>query len=90
MSMGHPLREDIYSGKMEGLVHRINTIYKGVRSNSSLFVANKSNIDVKPLTVCTKINFEGNSAVSVTVLGHDHSETVIHAKREIIVSAGGL
>lgn len=87
-SMGHPLGEDIYSGKMEGLVHCDNTIYKGVRSNSSVFVSTKSNVDVMPLTVCTRINFQGNTAASVTVLGQDNSETVIYAKREIIVSAG--
>jgi choline dehydrogenase-like flavoprotein len=39
-------------------------------------------------TVATKINFEGDTAVSVTVVGSDHNETTLKAKKEIIIAGG--
>ena len=87
-SKGHPMKEDIFSGTMEGLTHCVNTVYKGVRSNSSVFVAGKSNIEVMPSTIGKKINFEGETAVSVTVLKHDHSEATFKARREVIFAGG--
>lgn len=86
--MGHPLREDIFSGQMSGLTHCVNTIYNGLRSNSSVFLKGKLNVDVMASTVGRKVNFDGETATSITVLRHDKSEITIRAKREIIIACG--
>lgn len=39
-------------------------------------------------TVATKINFEADTAVSVTVVGTDGNETTLKAKKEIIIAGG--
>ncbi|KAK9481617.1 hypothetical protein V1527DRAFT_100347 [Lipomyces starkeyi] len=51
ISKGQPLSEDIYSGKMEGLTHCVNTIYNGVRSSRSVFSTGKSNVTVLLTTI---------------------------------------
>ena len=83
-----PIRDDIYSGKMEGLTHCVTSIYNGVRSDSSAFVNGRPNVEVMSSTVAKKINFEGDKAISVTVLNHDGSEGTFKAKQEIILSGG--
>jgi choline dehydrogenase len=46
MSKGLNLTDDIYSGEMHGLVKCMNTIYKGFRSSSYVFVEGKPNITI--------------------------------------------
>ncbi|KAJ5708822.1 Glucose-methanol-choline oxidoreductase [Penicillium malachiteum] len=87
-SKGLQLTRDVYSGKMEGLTHCVATTHNGVRSESSVFITNKPNVDVMASTIAKKINFEGNSAVSVTVMNEDGSESAFKAKKEIILSGG--
>ncbi|PYH43883.1 GMC family oxidoreductase [Aspergillus saccharolyticus JOP 1030-1] len=91
-SAGHPVSEDIYSGKMEGLTHCVNSIYKGERSSSGAYLTGKDNVVILPRSIAKKINFDGDgatrTAVSVTVLGPDGSELIVEAKREVIVAAG--
>lgn len=86
--MGHPVQEDIFSGQMEGLTHCVNSIYNGVRSNSSVFVKGKDNVHVISSTIAKKINLEGDAATSVTILRGDSSEATFKAKREVIISGG--
>ncbi|KAJ6022297.1 Glucose-methanol-choline oxidoreductase [Penicillium herquei] len=87
-SKGMQLTRDVYSGKMEGLTHCVTTIHNGVRSESSVFIASKSNVDVMACTIAKKINFEETTAVSVTVMNKDGSESTFKAKKEIILSGG--
>ncbi|KAJ5503651.1 Glucose-methanol-choline oxidoreductase [Penicillium fimorum] len=85
---GHELKEDIYNGILKGLTHCVSTIYDGVRSSSALYVTGKDNVEVMHSTVATKINFEGDTAVSVTVVGIDHNESTLKATKEIIIASG--
>ncbi|RAH73861.1 GMC family oxidoreductase [Aspergillus aculeatinus CBS 121060] len=86
---GHPVSEDIYSGKMEGLTHCVTSIYRGERSSSGAYLTGKTNVVIMPSCIAKKINFDGDTAVSVTVLGPDGSdEVIIEAKREVIVACG--
>jgi choline dehydrogenase len=48
ISRGEPLAENIFDGEMNGLTHSVNTIYKGQRSGSYLFVKDKPNITIVP------------------------------------------
>jgi choline dehydrogenase-like flavoprotein len=88
LSKGQELTEDIYSGTMQGLVHCISTIYKGVRSSSAVFVEGRSNVTVLPLTHAKKIIIEGNKATGATVLLPTEVDRTFKAKREVIVSGG--
>ncbi|KAH7125765.1 oxidoreductase [Dendryphion nanum] len=88
VSKGEKLTEDIYSGTMLGLTHCMDTIYKGVRSTSGSFVYGKPNITILSSTYSKKINFEGTTAKSVTVLVGGKTELTFSAKHEIIVSQG--
>ncbi|KXG53464.1 Glucose-methanol-choline oxidoreductase [Penicillium griseofulvum] len=87
-SKGHELKEDIYNGRLEGLTHCVSTVYDGVRSSSAVYLTGKENVEILHSTVATKINFEGDTAVSVTFVGTDHNETTLKAKKEIIIAAG--
>jgi choline dehydrogenase len=87
VSKGEKLTEDIYSGTVNGLVHCMDSIYQGVRSTSGCFLKGKPNITILASTNSKKINFDGTTAVSVTVLAPE-GELTFHAKHEIIVSQG--
>jgi choline dehydrogenase len=87
-SKGHRTNEGIYNGKLEGLAHCISTVYNGVRSNSAVYVTGRANIAILHSTVATKVIFEGDTAVSVTVVGADHEEVTVRANREIIIAGG--
>lgn len=63
-------------------------MYKGTRSDSTVFVTGKDNITIMHSTLATKINFEGDTAVSVTVVRADRNEMTINAKNEIIIAGG--
>ncbi|KAF4918523.1 hypothetical protein CGCVW01_v008782 [Colletotrichum viniferum] len=45
-SMGEKVSENIYDGEMNGLTHCVDTIYRGQRSRSYLFLKNKPNVTV--------------------------------------------
>ncbi|KAF4768091.1 hypothetical protein HAV15_002558 [Penicillium sp. str.  len=87
-SKGHGIKEDIYNGRMEGLTHCVSTVYEGVRSSSAVYVFGKGNVEIMHSTVATKINFEADTAVSVTVVGTDGKKTTLKANKEIIIAGG--
>jgi choline dehydrogenase len=87
-SKGEKLTEDIYSGSMHGLTHCMDTIYNGIRSTSGSFLKGKPNITILASTYSKKINFEGTTAKSVTVLVNAETKVTFSAKYEIIVSQG--
>tara|TARA_R110002003_G_scaffold62_13_gene5636 strand:+ start:1561 stop:2772 length:1212 start_codon:yes stop_codon:yes gene_type:complete len=88
VSKGEKVSEDIYSGAMHGLTHCMETIYQGIRSTSGAFLRGKPNVTILASTYSKKINFEGTTAKSVSVLVDGETELVFEAEYEIVVSQG--
>ncbi|KAG8418833.1 hypothetical protein J3459_011961 [Metarhizium acridum] len=89
-STGEPLTENIFDGEMRGLVHSVNTIYKGRRSGSFLAVAGKPNITILPEVHTKKLIIDDadRTARGVTVIAASGQELSFSATREVIVSEG--
>ncbi|KAL6860925.1 GMC oxidoreductase [Trichoderma novae-zelandiae] len=89
-SVGQPLTEDIYDGEMRGLYHCADTIYKGQRSGSWLFLKNKPNITVLPGVLSKRllIGYADRVCRGVTVVQADGTELSFYADREVILSQG--
>lgn len=88
LSKGEKMTDDIYSGKMAGLVKCINTIHKGFRSSSYVFVEGKTNITILSSTHSKKLVLEGTTVTGVEVIGPDGQELTFYADKEVIVSSG--
>ncbi|KAH6716615.1 oxidoreductase [Leptodontidium sp. MPI-SDFR-AT-0119] len=88
VSKGEKLTDDIYSGEMHGLVKCVNTIHKGYRSSSYVFVENKPNITILSSTYSKNLVFDGLTCAGVTVFGSDRQELTFTASKEVIVSSG--
>jgi choline dehydrogenase len=87
-SKGELLNEDIYGGEMHGLVHSVNTVYKGKRSTSGVFIEGKTNVTLMSSTRSKKLLIEKNKVVGIIVQGSDEREYTFRAKYEVIVSQG--
>ncbi|ORY09277.1 hypothetical protein BCR34DRAFT_602927 [Clohesyomyces aquaticus] len=85
---GEKVSEDIYSGEMHGLTHCMDSTYNGIRSTSGCFLKNKPNVTILASTYSKKINFDGTTAVSVSVLVGGEEEHTFKANKDIIVSQG--
>lgn len=91
VSKGEPLTEDIFSGEMKGLTHCVDTIHRGERQGSFLYLKNKPNVTIlygvqsKQLIIdpATRI-CSGVTVVSET----SNTEISVYASREVIVSQG--
>jgi choline dehydrogenase len=89
-SRGEPLTENIYDGEMNGLTHCIDTIYKGQRSGSYLFVKDKPNITIMPEVHSKRliIDYADRICKGVTVIEPSGNELNLYATREVILSQG--
>lgn len=89
-STGEPVSENIFDGEMRGLVHSVNTIYKGRRSGSFLAVAGKQNITVLPEVISKRLIIDNadRAVKGVTVITGSGKELSYYATREVIVSQG--
>ncbi|KAJ5619100.1 hypothetical protein N7510_003084 [Penicillium lagena] len=89
-STGQPITENIFDGKMNGLTHSVNTIYKGQRSGSFLCLKNKPNVTVVPEvhSKCLIIDDADRTCKGVTVITTTGKELNFYATREVIVSEG--
>ncbi|KAH7159060.1 hypothetical protein DER46DRAFT_611083 [Fusarium sp. MPI-SDFR-AT-0072] len=89
-STGEPVSENIFDGAMRGLVHSVNTIYKGRRSGSFLAVADKPNITIFPEVHSKRLIIDqaDRTAKGVTVITASGEELDLYTTREIIVSQG--
>ncbi|KAJ5778588.1 hypothetical protein N7520_001834 [Penicillium odoratum] len=89
-STGQVVTENIFDGEMNGLVHSVNTIYKGRRSGSFLAVADKPNITILPEVHSKKLIIDDAdlTAKGVTVITGSGEELDFYATREVIVSQG--
>ncbi|KAH8653496.1 hypothetical protein BX600DRAFT_385932 [Xylariales sp. PMI_506] len=88
VSKGEKLNDDIYGGEMHGLVECVNTIYKGFRSSSWMYLEGKNNVFVLSETNSKKLVIENGKATGVEVITADGSEHTFSAKYEVIVSSG--
>ncbi|KAG0207398.1 hypothetical protein BGX28_001337 [Mortierella sp. GBA30] len=90
VSKGEPLTEDIYNGKMNGLTHCVDTIYKGQRSGSYLFLKDKPNITIVSEVHSKRliINKATRTCTGVTVIAPNGAELSFYATREVILSQG--
>ncbi|CAO3608320.1 unnamed protein product [Mucor hiemalis] len=90
LSKGETLTENIFDGEMIGLTHCVDSIYKGQRSGSFLFVENKPNITILPSVHSKRLIIDEASRVcsGVTVINSDGEELSFHATREVILSQG--
>jgi choline dehydrogenase len=89
-SRGEPITENIYDGEMIGLTHCTDTIYKGRRSGSFLFVKNKRNIVILPQVHSKRLIIDDadRTCKGVTVIDPTGRELNFYATREVILSQG--
>ncbi|AMU72246.1 GMC family oxidoreductase N-terminal domain-containing protein [Mycobacteroides abscessus] len=89
-SRGLPLTDNIFDGEMNGLTHAVNSIYKGVRSGSYLFVKGKPNITILSEVRSKRliIDYATRTAKGVTIIDGLGNEHDFHATREVILSQG--
>ncbi|OJJ66443.1 hypothetical protein ASPBRDRAFT_35195 [Aspergillus brasiliensis CBS 101740] len=89
-STGQPVNENIFDGEMVGLTHSVNSIYKGRRSGSFLFVADRPNITILPQVHSKRLIIDEADKVckGVTVITPSGEELSFFANREVIVSQG--
>lgn len=89
-STGQPISENIYDGEMNGLTHCVDTIYKGQRSGSFLFVKDRPNITILPEVHSKKLIIDAadHSAKGVTVIDSSGKEFNFYATREVILAQG--
>ncbi|KAL7823493.1 GMC oxidoreductase [Trichoderma gracile] len=89
-SMGEPLTENIYDGEMLGLYHCADSIYKGQRSGSWLFLKDKPNITVLTGVHSKRllVDYADRVCRGVTVTRADGAELSFYADREVILSQG--
>lgn len=88
-SRGEPISENIYDGEMIGLTHCVDSIYKGQRSGSYLFVKNKPNITILAEVHSKSLIIDANRACKgVTVIDPSGKELNLYANREVILSQG--
>jgi choline dehydrogenase len=89
-STGEPTSENIFDGEMRGLTHSVNSVYKGRRSGSFLFVHQQPNITILDRTYSKKLLIDEAdlSVKGVAVIGPNGKEQKLYARREVIVSQG--
>lgn len=89
-SRGLPLIENYFDGEMNGLTHAVNSIYKGVRSGSYLFVKDKPNITILSEVRSKRliIDYATRTAKGVTIIDGLGNERSYYADREVILSQG--
>ena len=89
-SRGGAITENIYDGEMNGLTHCCDSIYKGERSGSWLFLRDKPNVTVLSGTHSKRliINDADKTCNGVTVIHPSGNESDYFAAREVILSQG--
>lgn len=89
-SRGEPITENIYDGEMSGLTHCCDSIYKGERSGSYLFLKSKPNITVMSGIHSKRLIIDeaDRTCKGVTVIHPSGAELNFYADREVILSQG--
>lgn len=89
--VGEEIRENIFDGTLRGLTHSVNTVYKGKRSGSYLFLKGKDNITVQADSYSKKLIIDeaDKTVKGVVFIDTKTSEEItVYAEREVIVSQG--
>ncbi|RFB87551.1 choline dehydrogenase [Rhizobium leguminosarum bv. trifolii] len=92
--LGYPISDDSNGPQHEGFSIAEQTIVGGQRNSAaaaflSPSVRERPNLTIAPETLVEKIVFEGRRATAVKCRS-SHQAVVFHARREIIISAGGV
>jgi choline dehydrogenase len=89
-SRGEPILENIYDGTMIGLTHCVDSIYRGQRSGSFLFVKNKPNVTILAQAHSQRliINETDKTCKGVTVVDAAGKKLDLLATREVILAQG--
>jgi choline dehydrogenase len=89
-SQGQPLTNNIFDGEMNGLTHSVNSIYKGQRNGSYLFVKDKDNVTVLAEVRSKRliIDYTDRTCTGVTIIDGNGNELSFYADREVILSQG--
>ncbi|RDA95710.1 hypothetical protein CP533_1085 [Ophiocordyceps camponoti-saundersi (nom. inval.)] len=87
-SRGEPMTENVYDGEINGLVHCVDTIYRGRRSGSYLFLRGKSNITILAEAHSKKLLIDNGVCKGVVVIDRHGRERRLFADREVILSQG--
>jgi hypothetical protein len=66
----------------------MNTIYKGVRSTSAVFLDGKPNITILELTQAKRILIESGKVLGAVLVDEFGHEMTVKARHEVILSAG--
>ncbi|RDW72882.1 hypothetical protein BP6252_06789 [Coleophoma cylindrospora] len=91
ISKGKDINEDVFSGTMSGLTHCLDTVYKGVRQGSFLYVLGKPNISILSGVHSKKLIIDPatKTCTGVEVINPATGEEIsLYAKYEVIVSEG--
>jgi choline dehydrogenase len=64
----------------------MNSIDKGIRSSTSIFVEERDNMTMVSSTISKKIIFKAGKAISLTVIDSNHEEYTFRSTFELIVS----
>ncbi len=85
---GGTVSENIYDGEMIGLTHCVDTIYKGQRSGSYLFVKGKPNITIGAQLHSKRLIIDAadRTCKGVTAIDPSGNELSFYATREVILS----
>lgn len=93
---GYPRTDDLNGYQQEGFGPMDRTVTpKGRRSSTARgyldMAKSRPNLTIKTHAVTDKILFSGKRAIGVQYLqGNDKNPTTVHAKREVILSAGAI
>jgi choline dehydrogenase len=89
-STGQPLTDNIFDGEMNGLTTSVNSIYKGQRNGSYLFVKDRDNVTVLAEVRSKRliIDYTDRTCKGVTVIDGSGNEQNFYANREVILSQG--
>jgi choline dehydrogenase len=88
VSKGERLTENVYEGHVNGLFKCMNTIYKGVRSTSVVFLDGKPNITIMAETRVKKLLIQGGACNGILAIDKNGNDIELSAKHEVIVSSG--
>ncbi|RCI07439.1 hypothetical protein L249_4546 [Ophiocordyceps polyrhachis-furcata BCC 54312] len=87
-SRGEPMTDNVYDGEINGLTHCVDTIYRGKRSGSFLFLRGKPNIVILAEAHSKKLLIDDGICKGVVVVDRHGRERRLFADREVILSQG--
>lgn len=92
-SKGLPYHPDMFSTgeTANGCGHALRTTWQGYRTTAADFVTKdhkRSNVTIKCHVTVDKVIFDGDRAVGVQYMDDNGNKSVVHARKEVIISCG--